>query len=71
MKSAIFFIALLLFLSFAGVSCDRPEESTSIEPRPAEPLTPRDPVPDSPEEKLKEEVYEEEMKERSLNRENL
>jgi len=71
MKSVVLIISLLLLLNLSGVSCDRAEESTAIEPRPAEPLTPRDPRPDSPEEKLQEEVYEEEIKERSRNRENL
>ena len=71
MKSAVLIISILLFLNFAVVSCDRPEESTAIEPRPAEPLTPRNPSPDSPDEEIKEKAYRQEMRERSQNRENL
>lgn len=71
MKSAVLIVSMLLFLNFASVSCERSEETTAVEPRPAEPLTPLDPRPDSPDEKVKQEVYREEMKERSRNRENL
>jgi hypothetical protein len=70
MRSWIAIVVLILFLA-AGAACERTEESGPYEPTPAEPLTPKGGAAESRKEALKKKEYREEMKERSLNREDL